>query len=537
MRNEDVLSRAGLTDFLLTPTSYPHNPTRVKHLQTHASDVFIASPYVYKVKKPVDFGFLDFTTLEKRKYFMEQELVLNRRLTSGIYLEVLEISLTEGKYKFGPGDKTVEYALLMKELPQKYFLKPLLREGKASKNDFSNIALKLTGFYKSERPDKRVTAYGDPASIKLSVDESMSLSRDFVGETISTAAFNAIEFYNDRFFETKSGRFRDRMEGGFIKDCHGDLHLEHINIGPEEINIYDCIEFNERFRYIDIASDTAFLAMDLDYNGYFDFSRYFISQISLGMRDSGLCRVLDFYKCYRAYVRAKVESIKGFEPEVPPSLKERALNKAKKYFKLALRYALLGSRPALLITFGMIGSGKSTLANAVSKELSCGVLSSDIIRKGITGTEPGERKYEDYGSGIYSKEVTETTYRELAGRGIEIIKTGAPVILDASFSKRKWRELIRISASEFDIPVYFVQTLAPDSVIRERLAMREREGVRVSDGRLEILDRFIEEFEEPGELGAEDLITVDTTAPEQNQLAGLFEHLIYINLESVYENR
>ena len=537
MRNEGHLNRARLTEFLLNPASYPHNPKKVKHVQTHASDVFIASPYVYKVKKPVDFGFLDFSTLEKRKHFIEIELVLNRRLTSGIYLEVLDISLTEGKYGFGPGEEIVEYALLMKELPEKYFLKNLLKEGKVTKKEFDDIALRLTRFYESERPDQNVSDYGKPGNIQKTLQESASISRKFIGRTISPGAFKAIEFYNGLFFETRSSLLRERMEGGHIKDCHGDLHLEHINIAPDGINIFDCIEFNERFRYIDTASDTAFLAMDLDYNGYFEYSKYFVSQISAAMRDSALYRVLDFYKCYRAYVRGKVDSIKAFEPEVLEYLREEALTKAERYFKLSLRYSLLGSRPALLIVFGVIGSGKSTLADAVSKELSCPVISSDILRKELTGTEPYERKYEDYDSGIYAPEITEMTYEELIGRGIEIINTGAPALIDASFSKRKWREHVRTCASKYGIPVYFIQTLAPESVIRERLLKRELEGASVSDARLEILGRFTKEFEEPRELFGDNIITVDTTVDSRTQLGDLFQNLIKINLEPAHEHQ
>jgi uncharacterized protein len=534
MRNEDFLNRTALTDFLLEASSYPHNPERVEHIQTHASDVFIATPYVYKVKKPVDFGFLDFTTLEKRKYYLEQEIHLNRRLTSGIYLGVLEISLTEGKYKFGPGDETVEYALLMKEFPKNYFLKTLLKEGKASKNDFNNIALKLVKFYQSQSLDPTVTAHGDPENVKRDVYESISLSRDFITKTVSDPALGAIEFYNDSFFETRFNLFRDRMDENFIKDCHGDLHLEHINISPEGINIYDCIEFNERFRYIDIASDTAFLAMDLDFNGYFDYSHYFISRISGLMPDKGLFRLLDFYKCYRALVRGKVLSIKAFEPEVSDSIRDQTLQNAKRYYKLTLRYALLGSRPSLLVTFGSIGTGKSTLASTLSNELSCRVVSSDALRKETAGAEPGERRYEEYESGIYSKESTEHTYNELIERGIEIINTGKGAVLDASFSKLKSREHVRRAASKHKISVYFIQTWAPNSVIRERLLQRELLGGSISDGRLEILESFTRDFEEPRELVDENLITVDTTEAREIQLANLFKRLVQINLETEY---
>jgi hypothetical protein len=526
------IERSRLIDFLLLPSSYPHSPVQIEHIQTHASDVFMAPPFVYKIKKPIDLGFLDFSTLEKRRYYCEKEVELNRRLCSSTYLGIEEISLRKGLLGLGKGDQTVEYAVKMNMLPEKYFLQNLLSENKVYETHFIRIANKLANFYKDQKSTKEIREYGRAEKIKVNIDENLILSKNFIGETISQAAYSAFKFYNDYFFENKSDLFRIRMERGFIKDCHGDLRLEHINFRSEDICIFDCIEFNERFRYIDIASDIAFLGMDLDFNNYYSFSKFFVSEMSRVMKDDSIYSVLDFYKCYRAYVRGKVESLKALESEVPTNERELALKKAESYFKLALKYALFGSGSVIIVTFGLIGSGKSTFAELFSEELSCEIVSSDIVRKKISGIPSKERKYEEYDSGIYSKDITERTYQELFDRAQKITKNGRPVILDASFSKRKWRECLIDRANSLDTPLYFLQSRAPKDVIEQRLLRRERQGKSVSDGRLEIFDRFIREFEEPTELRRKNLITIDTTKPLLDSMESTFKEIILRNLNS-----
>jgi len=523
------IERLELIDFLSLPSSYSHAPSRIEHIQTHASDVFMAPPFVYKIKKPIDLGFLNFSTLENRRYYCEKEVELNRRLCSSAYLGVEEISLTNGVLSLGKGDQTVEYAVKMNMLPEKYFLQNLLRENKAKEADLIRLSNKLADFYKNQNSCKEINEQGHPDKIKVSIDENLTLSKDFIEDTISQAAYSAIQFYNNYYFENRSDLFMKRMDRDLIKDCHGDLRLEHINFGSEEICIFDCIEFNDRFRYIDIASDIAFLAMDLDFNGYYGFSKFFVSEMSKAINDNSLYDVLDFYKCYRAYVRGKVESIKALEPEVPSKERALARKQAVSYFKQALKYALFGSSPVIIVTFGIIGSGKSTIAELLSEELSCEIVSSDMVRKNISGIPGTERKYEKYDSGIYSKDITEQTYCELLDRAEAITKGGKIVILDASFSKRKWREFLVERSESLDTTLYFLQALASKDLIEQRLLYRERQETSVSDGRLEILDRFILEFEEPLEMEEINLITIDTTKPLLDNVKSIFKDIILRN--------
>jgi aminoglycoside phosphotransferase family enzyme/predicted kinase len=498
-RIKKELSHHNLIEFLLNSSSYPHKPRYVKHIQTHASHVFIVPPYVYKIKKPVNFGFLDFSTLDKRKYYCEKEVELNSRLCD-VYLGVEEISVRDGDFVFGKGDETFEYAVKMKKLPERYFLKNLLRKSRVTKDDLLRVVEKLVEFYKRQPVMEHISDFGRPERIKISIDENFSLTKSFIGRTISKVAYDATKFYNDMFFEKKSHLFKERIRRGLIKDCHGDLHLEHINLRPQGTCIYDCIEFNERFRYIDIASDIAFLAMDLDYNGYNDFANFVISEISKRMEDEIIFEIIDFYKCYRAYVRGKVESIRSSETEIPGEERKASREKARKYFRLALNYALFGSRPALIVIFGLIGTGKSTLAHALSEELSCKVVSSDKVRKEIMGLRPTERRYEEFDKGIYAPNITDITYREVLNRGRREIESGKTVILDASFSRMKFRKLVLHEAEALGITIYFIQTKADERTIRKRLIEREEKSQVISDGRLEIFERFKEGFEEPDEV-------------------------------------
>ncbi|HVY55405.1 MAG TPA: AAA family ATPase [Thermodesulfobacteriota bacterium] len=518
--------RQDLIDFLLEPSSYPHNPGTVTHIQTHISDVFIAAPFVYKVKKPVDLGFLDFSTLEKRKMFCRTEVELNRRLCPGVYLGVEEITSRDGVLTLGGSGEIVEYAVKIKELPESGFLHEKLGRGEVREDDIRRLSRRLVDFYRSQPVREEVSAYGLPERIRINIDENLSLSREFVGTTITRQAYCAISYYNEKYFTDKRAIFLKRVEDGFIKDCHGDLHLDHVNINPDGICIYDCIEFSDRLRYIDTASDLAFLAMDLDYNGRPDLARLFISETAGLTGDEGIYRVLDFYKCYRAFVRGKVESIKALEPEVPADEKELSKRRAEKYFRLALRYALFGSTPAVIVTFGIIGTGKSTLAGMLGGELSCRVVSSDAVRKEITGTPAGERRYEGWEGGIYTSDTTERTYKEIIGRALDAARSDMTAVLDASFSKRKWREMLLSEAWEAGVSVFFVRTTAPVEEVELRLLRREVEGTSVSDARAAILPRFLAEWEEPDEWETAPMFKVNTSKPGEAALDTLMRDII-----------
>jgi len=244
------------------------------------------------------------------------------------------------------------------------------------------------------------------------------------------------------------------------------------------------------------------------------------------MGDERIFEIVDFYKCYRAYVRGKVESIRSSEPEIPREQRQSSEERAKRYFRVALRYALFDSRPALIVVFGLIGTGKSTLAHALSEELSCGIVSSDEVRKEIIGLKPTERRYEEFDKGIYSRDITNITYREVLNRGRRAIELGEIVILDASFSKREFRELVLHEAEALGVLFYFIQTKAGEENIKKRLIEREKGGKYISDGRWEIFERFKDEFEETNELPRDKHLIVSTDKAREDTLTQTLSGII-----------
>jgi aminoglycoside phosphotransferase family enzyme len=324
---------------LLNPEIYPDHPREVGFFETHISLLFFTGSHVYKVKKPVDFGFLDFTSLEKRKYFCEQEVTLNRRLSPEIYLGVVKITEDDQRILLDGKGEAVEYAVKMKQIPEDLLMNKLLEKDQVTPKMIEAISDKLARFYSTAETNDFIQSFAKPERIKQDTDENFEQTKKYIPVVISKEAYSEIQNRTNDFFRSQAGIFHRRIATGRIRDCHGDLRLEHIFWG-DEISIFDCIEFNERFRYTDTAADIAFLAMDLDYHGKEDLAGHLIQSYIRRSGDQDLVKVLDFYKCYRAYVRGKVESFRLDDPNMPEKEKRGALERAQKYFSLSHRYAL-----------------------------------------------------------------------------------------------------------------------------------------------------------------------------------------------------
>jgi aminoglycoside phosphotransferase family enzyme len=311
----------------------------VGFFETHISLLFFTGSHVYKVKKPVDFGFLDFTSLEKRKYFCEQEVTLNRRLSPEIYLGVVKITQDGKRILLDGKGEVLEYAVKMKQIPEDLLMNKLLEKDQVNPKMIEAISEKLARFYSTAETNDFIQSFAKPERIKQDTDENFEQTEKYIAVTISNDVYLEIQNRTNDFFRTRAEIFHRRIAAGRIRDCHGDLRLEHIFWG-NEISIFDCIEFNERFRYTDTAADIAFLAMDLDYHGKEDLSGHLIQSYIQRSADQDLVKVLEFYKCYRAYVRGKVESFRLDDPNMPEKEKKEALKRAQKYFSLSHRYAL-----------------------------------------------------------------------------------------------------------------------------------------------------------------------------------------------------
>ncbi|MBL7062479.1 MAG: hypothetical protein ISS54_07065 [Dehalococcoidia bacterium] len=326
-----------LVEALLKPGAYPHNPQRIELVQTQMSFIFLTGDYVYKVKKPVDLGYLDYTTLEKRRFFCHQEIELNRHLCPDTYLEVASIVKREGQIHIGGKGETIEYAVKMRQLPRDQMMDNLLPLNRVTEGMVVNVAEKLAAFHDKAVTSPEISAYGKLETIMTNAEENFAQTEKYMDISIPSPRYHHIKVYTDNFIRSNKSLFQKRVENGRIRDCHGDLHAAHICFG-DGIHIYDCIEFNDRFRYGDVASEVAFLAMDIDRYQRADLSHAFVDAYIRFSRDEEMRKLLNFYKCYRAYVRGKVESFKLDDPYISEEEKVRALDIAKRYFELAESY-------------------------------------------------------------------------------------------------------------------------------------------------------------------------------------------------------
>jgi len=326
-----------VVEALMKPETYDEETGRIELTQTHISFVFLTRNFVYKVKKAVDLGFLDFTTLEKRRFFCEEELELNRRLCGDMYLEVVPINRSNVFKVKGKG-RTVEYAVKMKRIPQERIMTKLLEENKVDSKLIDEIAKIIAEFHSKAETNRRISEFGSLAMLETNWNENFDQTREFVGKTISMMDFKLIRERIDDFMRRNVSFFEKRMAEGQVRDCHGDIHSGNIFVA-DRIYIFDAIEFNERFRYSDVASDIAFLAMDLDFKERTDLSSFFVDRYVKYSGDQKLAELLPFYKCYRAYVRGKVTSFKLEDPSEGSEEKSAAITEAEAYFKLASTYA------------------------------------------------------------------------------------------------------------------------------------------------------------------------------------------------------
>jgi aminoglycoside phosphotransferase family enzyme len=332
-----MLVQKQVVEALMKPEAYDEDPGHIELVQTHISFVFLTKKFAYKMKKAVDLGFLDFTTLEKRRFFCEKEVELNRRLCKGMYLEVVPINKSDAIRIKGEGE-TVEYAVKMKRIPQEKMLSKLLEKKLVGNKLIERIAKIIAAFHSKAETNKRISEFGSLTIIETNWEENFEQTEVFVGKTISTEDFKLIRKRVEDFMRKTGTLFEKRMAEGRVRDCHGDIHSGNIFV-TDGIYIFDAIEFNERFRYSDVAADVAFLAMDLDFRERTDLSTLLIQRYVKYSGDQELMRLLLFYKCYRAYVRGKVTSFKLGDPNVGTKDKRATTEEAKKYFKLAAAYA------------------------------------------------------------------------------------------------------------------------------------------------------------------------------------------------------
>lgn len=491
--------------------------------ETHASLVFLAGEHVYKLKKPVSFGFLDYSTPARRRLMCRREVELNRRLAPGVYLGVVPVKQHPGGFALGGAGRTVDYLVHMRRLDDTASLAAMVERGEATEDLVRRTARVIAEFHGKAERGTRIDAFGRPAAIARNHAENFAQVRPFVGVAISEAAFAEISTAAHRFIREERATLLARVAGGHIRDGHGDIRAEHVYL-QDGIAIIDCIEFNRRFRYADTAADLAFLSMDLTALGVPGLARALVDEYQRASNDD-VGPVLSFYHSYRAFTRGKVACLKWARPGPADGTRETALAEARRFFHLSLKYARCDTRPVLMLMAGLTGTGKSTLAAALRAVLPAQVITADEVRKRIAGVPAGAHRNDPLDSGLYSHTMNKQVYDALLSAAEDALRLGQDVILDATYRRRADREAARSLAGRMGAAFYAVECLAPEAVVRERIERRLTEGSAWSDGRWEVYLQQRAAFEPLEELPARERIAVDAALPISGQVGRVLEHI------------
>ncbi len=494
---------------MLNLETYPGEDGPVTFRETHISQLYFTARHVYKVKKRVDFGFLNFTSLDRRRFYCQEELRLNSRFCPDTYLEIVEIRHQRTGCRVGTGleGEVVDYAVRMKRLPQEYMLDVLIKADEPTLCDeMKRLGHHIGKLHLASESRRHAGGRTHTETVTLNWEENLRQTAPFIGNTLPPGCQALVTAHVARFFDEQTALLQQREKSGFVIDGHGDLHAEHICLS-DPICIYDCIEFNERFRVGDRIADLAFLLMDLEYRNRRDLAKSLLSAyLETTGADPDLPTLLPFYKIYRAWVRGKVLSFLTCDTSANPAERQTARLKAQSYFSQAISYLC---PPSLILTCGLMGVGKTAVARELAQVLGATLLRSDELRKQLSGLAPTDRDLSDFGRGIYSTNMNEKTYQALLEEAESLLACGQTVIVDASFALRLNREQFRKITKKNGVAFRILWMTCNEKTIRDRLRRRQASANEASDGRPELLDRQISTFQPP--LQEPDVLQIDTS--------------------------
>jgi len=487
------------------PDFYPHEVRgEVRLTQTHCSYVLLTGLYAYKVKKPVDFGFLDFTTLAKRKRVCEDELRLNRRFSQDLYLEVVPISRSDhGAFHLGGQGETVEYALKMREFPQSALFSRMFEKDKLETEHLQGFGRLLAELHERAPTDHDIAHYGAVDQVRQVAEDNYRASEPYLGVAQTEARLRQTRAYTERFFSEHANWFARRQRDGKVRECHGDLHLNNIFLDDGRIQVFDCIEFNRAFRCIDVIYDAAFLLVDLEVRGRRDLAYAFINAYLETSGDYFGAAMLPLYASIRAYVKAKVVSLLLDDEHLTDDEHDDARRQAEAYYRLAWDHAH-GRRGEIWVSAGLSGAGKSTVAAWLAQQAGAVHIRSDAVRKHIADAPLHERA----DASLYTPEMSARVYQRLADLALLLAGLGLSVVLDAKYDRRRFRDELTERAHTADIPIQFIRCHAPLDVLRERIARRDHD---ISDATPELVAAQHEAEQPFGEAERPYVVTLDTT--------------------------
>lgn len=499
---------SGLISALMNPDIYDHAVNDCHLIETHASWIILTGDFAYKIKKPVNLGFLDFSTLEKRHFLCKEELRLNKRLAPEIYLELVTITGTPAKPVLNKTGKPIEFAVKMLQFPQKAQLDRMLARGEIETSHIDAIASLVADFHKKTMVASKDSAYGDLEHIRKPVENNF-LQINKNTKKAGHPLINELEVRCKSFFDKLKPVFIKRKAEGFIRECHGDMHLRNIAWLNNLPVVFDCIEFDSNLRFIDVISEIAFLVMDFKARMHPQLARRFLNAYLEKSGDYAGVYVLPFYLVYRALVRAKIAAIRAGQQGISEEEKVKAEKEFFNYMQLAKSCSEISS-PKLVITRGLSASGKSTITMQLLEHMDAIRIRSDVERKRIFGISRKERSIATHCKDIYTPEATKKTYDKLAELAGKILDAGYPVIVDAAFLKFEERDNFGKLAKAKKVPFIILEFLATHDTLRQRIIKREK---NVSDADLSVLEQQIAKWQPLGKSEKDRAITIDTETP------------------------
>lgn len=475
-----------LAEALMRPECYPHAVERVERLETHISWVFLTGPYAYKIKKPVKLRFLDFSSLESRRRYCEEELRLNRRLAHGLYLDVVQIRGSPGAPRIAGRGPVLEYAVRMRQFPQDALASRLLARGELTPALVTAFAARIAGFHAQQPSALAESRYGTPESVLHNACENFEEISALLTSRDDRYAVEVMRDWTQREFMLRHSDLRDRRSAGMVRECHGDLHLGNIVLIDGELVPFDCIEFSPDLRWSDVMSEVAFLMMDLLDRGAARLAWLFLNAyLEAGGVYSGLS-LLRFFLAYRAVVRAMVHLIRAGQAS-DPAEHGRLVGAYRDYMQLAHRCSTV-ARPAILVMHGVAGCGKSTIAQELAHTWGAIRVRSDVERKRLEGLQILERSESPVAGGLYGQDITQATYARLAEVARAIVEAGYTVIVDATFLQRRQRARLREVAKALGAPIAVLSVAAPEEALRERIAARASRANDPSEATVAVLE-------------------------------------------------
>lgn len=473
------------------PDLYDHPVDGFQVIETHISQVILTGDYAYKIKKPMDFGFLNFSTLDRRKHFCEEELRLNRRLADKLYLEVVPITGTPDNPILGGEGEAFEYAIKMRQFGQEHLFDRLQEQGKLTPEPLTDLARQVAAFHEQLPPVPDDKPLGTPEAVFAAMQENFDQIRPMIDDSDLLMQLDNLQAWTESTFERHRELIARRRDSGMVRECHGDLHLANITRFEDAVTVFDCIEFNEPFRWIDVINDLAFLLMDLESRGESALANQVLNTYLEYRDDFEALPLLPLYKAYRAMVRAKIALFTMGNPGLTDAEKADLMQRYRAYAQLAEDYGTIPNH-YLLATTGLSASGKTCVSAAMANELGLIRLRSDVERKRLHGLAPLDSSRSPTGGNLYTEEATEKTYQRLAELASHVLAAGFPVIVDAASLKQKERALMASIAEDQGVPFALIHCEAPEDLRREWIRNRKGDASEATEGLLDAQQTWFE---------------------------------------------